>query len=77
MKIQNNDEKEDNSFEILDDIEIIKEEKVKVGENLSIKNAKILPEKAEKSVCEIIKDNGYGSGFFCKLKYPDNFHEMY
>ena len=77
MKTQNNDEKEDNSFEILDDIEIIKEEKVKVGENLSIKNAKILPEKAEKSVCEIIKDNGYGSGFFCKLKYPDNFHEMH
>ena len=48
---------------------IINEEKVKDGENLTLKKTKILLEKVEKSVCEIIKDYGYGTGFFCKIKY--------
>ena len=34
--------------------------------------SKILGEQSEKSVCEIIKDNGYGSGFFCKIKLNGN-----
>ena len=51
------------------------EEKVKAGENLNTKNTKILLKKAEKSVCEIVKDTGYGSGFFCKIKYPNNYNE--
>jgi hypothetical protein len=59
-KNQNKDNK--NSLNILN------EEKVKAGENLNTKNTKILLEKAEKSVCEIVKDTGYGSGFFCKIK---------
>ena len=62
---------EDFSSVKLDDLSIKNEEKVKSGENLSLKNAKILYEKIEKSVCQIIKDNGYGTGFFCKIKYSD------
>ena len=53
----------------IDKSSIINEEKVKEGENLTIKKMKILLEKAEKSVCEIIKDFGYGTGFICKIKY--------
>ena len=45
------------------------EEKVKEGENLTAKKNKILLEKADNSVCEIIKENGYGSGFICKIRY--------
>ena len=48
---------------------IINEEKIKEEENLTIEKNTILSEKAEKSVCEIIKDFGYGTGFFCKIKY--------
>ena len=53
----------------IDTNSIINEEKVKDGENLTLKKNKILLEKVEKSVCEIIKDYGYGTGFFCKIKY--------
>ena len=45
------------------------EEKVKEGENLTVTKIKILSEKADNSVCEIIKENGYGSGFICKIRY--------
>ena len=61
----------------IDDFSIINEENIKKGENLTIKKSKILNEKAEKTICEIIKDNGYGSGFFCKIKYPNKFNEIY
>ena len=53
------------------------EEKVKKGNNLTLKKTKILYEKANKSICEIIKDKGYGSGFFCKIKNPNNFDGIY
>ena len=53
---------------IIDDSAIINEKKIK-GENLSFSKIKIIKEKGESSICEIIKDNGYGSGFFCKIKY--------
>ena len=59
-----------------DNFKIRNEEKVKEGENLTLTNMKILLEKAEKSIFEIIKDKGYGSGFFCKIKYPNNFNEI-
>ena len=61
----------------IDDFNIINEENVKEGENLTLKNTKILFEKAEKSICEIITDKGYGTGFFCKIKYPNKFNEIY
>ena len=67
---------EDFSSVTLDGLSIKNEEKVKSGENLSLKNAKILNEKIEKSVCQIIKDNGYGTGFFCKIKYSDKPNEI-
>lgn len=52
-----------------DNFEIENEAKVKKGENITLKNTIILSEKAGKTVCEIIKDNGgYGTGFLCKIK---------
>ena len=53
----------------IDNSAIINEKKIKEGENLTLSKIKIISEKGESSICEIIKDNGYGSGFFCKIKY--------
>ena len=64
-----------NNSPFIDDFSVKNEEKVKPGENLTAKNAMLLGQQAEKSVCEIIKDYGYGSGFFCKIKYEGE--EMY
>ena len=47
----------------------LNEEKVKECENLTAKKNKILLEKVDNSVCEIIKENGYGSGFICRIRY--------
>ena len=66
-----NSVKEDQQIYTIDRSSIVHEEKVKKGENLTLAKNKILLEKAEKSVCEIIKDNGYGTGFFCKIKYAN------
>ena len=51
---------------------IQKEEKVKLGENLTSKKSILLGQQSEKAVCEIIKDNGYGSGFFIRIKINGN-----
>ena len=59
------------------DLSIINEENINKGENLTTKKSKILNEKAEKTICEIKKKNGYGSGFFCKIKYPNKFNEIF
>ena len=40
------------------------EEKIEIEQNLALINSKIILEKVEKSICEIIKDKDYGSGFF-------------
>ena len=64
MDSQNN-KKGINSF--IDALSIQNEEKIEEGENITLMNSKILFEKAEKSICEIIKDKGYGTGFFVKL----------
>ena len=61
----------------MDKLSIRNEEKVKEGNYLTLKNSKILFEKAEKSNCKIIKDKGYGTGFFCKIKYPNKYNEIY
>ena len=55
---------------------IKKQEKVKEGENFIIDNFEILYKKDEESICEIIKDNGYGTVFFCKIKYPNQFNKI-
>ena len=60
-----------NNFSIID------EHKVNERKNLTLKKTKILYEKAVQSICEIIKDKGYGSGFFCKIKNPNNFDGIY
>ena len=74
MDSQNN-KKGINSF--IDALSIKNEEKIEEGENITLMNSKILFEKAEKSICEIIKDKGYGTGFFCKIKYPNKFSEIF
>ena len=65
-------ESNDNSSSFSSEFSIQKENHVKLGENLTIKKSILLNEKAQKSICEIIKDNGYGSGFFSKIKYEGN-----
>ena len=51
------------------------EANIKKGKNLTLNQSNLLNEKVKKSVCEIIIDNGYGSGFFCKIKLPNNNNE--
>ena len=65
-------ESNDNSSSFSSEFSIQKENHVKLGENLTTKKSILLNEKAENSICEIIKDNGYGSGFFSKIKYEGN-----
>jgi len=69
-------EKEESKFN-RDNLTIKNENKVKGGENITLNNSKILFEKAEKSICEIITDKGHGTGFFCKIKYPNKYNEIY
>jgi len=74
--MESTNEKEELNLNI-DNFSIRNEEKVKNGENITLKNSKILFEKAEKSICEIITDKGHGTGFFCKIKYPNKYNEIY
>ena len=50
----------------------VKESEVKPGEDLTTKKEIILPKKGEKSICKIIKEDGYGSGFFCEIKLKED-----
>ena len=43
----------------------------------NLMNTKIHVEKVEKSICEIVKDKGNGTGFFCKINYPNKKNELY
>jgi len=52
-------------------------EKIEKEENLQLMDTKILLEKAKKSICTIIKDKDYGTGFFCKIKYPNKYNEIF
>ena len=54
---------------------LVNEAKVRLGDYLNKRNSEIFFEKAEKSICEIITKNLYGSGFFCKIKYPNKSNE--
>ena len=57
--------------------EITNEKKIKNGENLSAKNMGKISDKSKKSICEIKCDDGYGTGFFCILRYPDKNNKIY
>ena len=65
-------ENENNSLQFTNDFSIQKERKVKLGENISNDNSLLLSQKANKSVCEVIRKDGYGSGFFCKVIFENN-----
>ena len=56
--------------------EYINEEKIEMGQTLNLTNLKLLSKKAELSVCEIVKDFGRGTGFFCKMKYPNKINTI-
>ena len=62
-------DKDIQQIDAIDKSAIINEKKVKEGENLTLKKTKKLLEIAEKSICEIMIEYGYGTGFFCKIKY--------
>ena len=75
------DEKENNiKKEYIKENEDKKEDEIKAKENnkdkieVKDKNEENLNliNKVKKSICEIIKDNGYGIGYFCKIKFEDN-----
>ena len=66
MKYQ---EEEDKIRSFKGELSIVNDEKIMDGDNLTIKNMEILLSKAKTSICEIINDNGHGSGFICKIKY--------
>ena len=66
------DRNEDNSLKCTNFSSNQNEEKDKLGENLTQKQFLSVSKQAEKSVCEIIKDKGYGFGFFCKIKLDTN-----
>ena len=38
---------------------------------LDFEQMDIIREKMEKSICKIKTDKGYGTGFFCKIPFPD------
>ena len=52
-------------------------EKIEKEENLQLMDTKMLLEKAKKSICTIIKDKDYGTGFFSKIKYPNKYNEIF
>ena len=58
-------------------LSIINEKNVKKGENINTKNLQIIIDKSENSICEIKCNDGYGTGFFCILRYPDKFSKIY
>jgi hypothetical protein len=64
--------KENQQKYVIDKSSIINERKVKDEKNLTLSKNTILLEKAEKSICEIIIDYEYVTGFFCKIKYLNN-----
>ena len=51
--------------------------KLKFGDKINDINIELLIERAESSICQIIKNDGYGIGFFCMILNPDISHTMY
>ena len=75
-KSPKNNSVKDDSFSD-DNFSIEVEAYVKPGGNLNATNNILLIDKAKNSVCEIITDSGYGTGFFCEIKFPDTFSKIH
>ena len=43
----------------------------KLPKPIDIEQMDIIKERMENSICKIINDKGYGTGFFCKIPFPD------
>ena len=72
MGIKNIDNIPDN-YNDLDDSNYIQEKELKeYPKSVKKKDLKRIIEQMEKSVCKIICDDGFGTGFFCKIPFPDN-----
>ena len=62
-----------NKIEIKD-ANIENEKRLNANENINLKKMKKFVMNAENEICKIKILNGYGSGFFCKIPYPDDEH---
>jgi len=50
---------------------------VKIGEQISLENNILMNELVKNSLCEVCRDyNSYGTGFLCKIKYPNTNNEI-
>ena len=56
----------------------IKERKIKdYPEAVTLKSTKIILKQMEKNICKIlINDRSKGTGFFCKIPFPDNNNKL-
>ena len=63
--------------EYINSSSIIKQRSFNKGSVLDIDQLKDYIDRAEKSVCEIILDKGFGTGVFCKIRYPDKNNKIY
>ena len=62
-----------NKIEIKD-TNIENEKRLNANGNINLKRMKKFIMNAENEICKIKILNGYGSGFFCKIPYPDDEH---
>ena len=57
---------------IIDTKKIVKEAEVHPGGTMNIEQMQDLFNKAKEGMCRIVfKNNGYGTGFFCKIEDPN------
>ena len=59
----------------MDDENYIEEKQISgQPKSISLESIKIIQEQIEKSICKIYCDDGFGTGFFCKIPFPDELH---
>ena len=47
----------------------------KIPKSISFEQMDIIRNQMEKSICKIkCQNGGFGTGFFCKIYFPDEFH---
>ena len=55
----------------------IKEKRIKdYPEAVTLKSTKIILKQMEKNICKILNDRNKGTGFFCKIPFPDNNNKL-
>ena len=64
--------KKENNKETIDKNNIINENRLNLQKNINLKGMLKFATIAENSICKIKIYGGYGSGFFCKIPYPNS-----